>query len=255
MNLQRFIDAKQDELRALRLRMPDALTIKRPDFLATLMAPAPAQQPLRVIAEYKQASPSEGIINKNLSAADVAMQYAAAGASCMSVLTEEKYFLGSLQDLHAAAPAGIPLLRKDFIFDPLQVQQSFSTPASAMLLIVALTPNVNQLRELREQAEEEGIHSVVEIFTEAELEMARASGARIIQVNARNLETFKTDREEGLKLAARRLDGECWIAASAMAAYTHLLDAKNAGYQAGLIGTALMRGQSPQHNLQHIFTP
>lgn len=255
MNLQRFIDAKQGELAALRREMPAPREGVRPDFLRALMAPPPAGEPLRVIAEFKRSSPSAGVINDRLAPADVARQYAAGGATCMSVLTEEQYFTGHVRDLSAAATAGIPLLRKDFIFDELQVRQTFATPASAMLLIVALTPDVARLRALRELAETQGIHAVVEVFTERELDMARESGARIIQVNARNLETFKTDRVEGLKLAARRLPHECWIAASAMQTRVHLDEAAAAGYNAALIGTALMTGDSPLANLTRILHP
>lgn len=253
MNLQRFIDAKQDELAALRRRMPEPLSFPRPDFLQALTAPPQGGFPLHVIAEFKRSSPSAGAINHRLNPADAATQYRAGGATCMSVLTEERYFDGSLADLDAAAPAGLPLLRKDFIFDELQVRQSFASPASALLLIVALTPDAGKLRSLRELAESQGIHAVVEVFTEAELELARLSGARIIQVNARNLETFKTDREEGLKLARLRQPGECWIAASAMSAHAHLLDARAAGYQAALIGTALMSSCAPGQTLRHIL--
>lgn len=255
MNLQRFIDAKQEELAALAKAMPTPLSLRRPDFLQTLMEPPPAGQPLHVVAEFKRSSPSAGIINDRLHPADVARQYAAGGASCMSVLTEERYFTGSVADLHAAAPAGIPLLRKDFLFHESQIRQTFATPASALLLIVALTPDADQLRCLRELAETQGIHAVVEIFSEEELTLARASGARIIQVNARNLETFRTDRKEGLKLAALRRPGECWIAASAMGTRGHLEEARKAGYQAALIGTALMAGASPLRNLQQLLQP
>lgn len=255
MNLQRFIDAKQEELSALRREMPAPREGVRPDFLRALMAPPPADEPLRVIAEFKRSSPSAGVINDRLAAADVARQYAAGGATCMSVLTEETYFTGHVRDLSAAATAGIPLLRKDFIFDELQVRQTFATPASAMLLIVALTPDAGRLRALRELAETRGIHAVVEVFTERELDMARESGARIIQVNARNLETFRTDRAEGLKLAAHRLPQECWIAASAMQTRVHLDEAAAAGYNAALIGTALMTGASPLANLTRILHP
>ncbi len=255
MNLQRFITAKRDELARLRAHMPAPLTLTRPDFYDTLMSPPTAGEPLRVIAEFKKASPSMGVINAELPVASAAAQYARGGASCMSVLTEEQYFLGQLDDLHAAATAGIPLLRKDFIFDELQVRQTYASPASALLLIVALTPCVNTLRHLRELAEAQGIHAVVEIFSEEELQIARASGARLIQVNARNLETFATDRTESLKLAALRAEGECWIAASAMSEPAHLREAAEAGYQAALIGTALMRASSsPEEELQRLLT-
>ena len=252
MNLQRFIDAKQDELDRLRRRMPAPLSCARPDFLAALSAAPRQGLPLHIIAEFKRSSPSAGIINDRLDVADVARQYAAGGASCMSVLTEEKYFTGHVRDLTAAAPAGLPLLRKDFIFDELQVLATCATPASALLLIVALTPDAAHLRRLRELAETEGIHAVVEVFTADELEIARQSGARIIQVNARNLETFRTDREEGLKLAALRREGEVWIAASAMSERTHLEAAASAGYRSALVGTALMQGASPSENLRHL---
>lgn len=253
MNLQRFIEAKQDELASLRASMPAPLEGKRPDFLETLMAPPPPGHPLRVIAEFKRSSPSAGIINDRLTPASVAEQYATGGASCMSVLTEQRYFTGHIRDLTAASPAGLPLLRKDFIFDDLQVQQTLATPASALLLIVALTPDADQLRHLRERAESHGLHAVVEIFTEAELDIARASGARIIQVNARNLETFRTDRETCLKLARHRRPNECWIAASAMNQREHLQAARQAGYNAALVGTALMQGDSPLRNLRHLL--
>lgn len=254
MNLQRFIDAKREELDSLRRCMPEPLAhgVRR-DFLAALSAPPRHGCPLHVVAEHKRSSPSAGVINDRLVVADVARQYAQGGATCMSVLTEERYFTGHVRDLHEAADAGLPLLRKDFIFHELQVRATFATPAAALLLIVALTPDAHVLRGLRELAETQGIHAVVEVFTERELELARESGARIIQVNARNLETFRTDREEGLKLAALREEGECWIAASAMSERTHLEDAARAGYQAALVGTALMQGHSPLHNLQQLL--
>lgn len=255
MNLQRFIDAKQEELAALRRSMPAPLALLRPDFLAALSAPPRSGCPLHLVAEFKRSSPSAGVINDRLDIAEVAQQYAAGGATCMSVLTEEAYFTGHVRDLSAAAPAGLPLLRKDFIFSELQVRQTFATPASAMLLIVALTPDAALLRGLRELAESQGIHAVVEVFTERELELARQSGARIVQVNARNLETFRTDREEGLKLAALRAPGERWIAASAMSERSHLEAASRAGYDAALVGTALMQGDSPLSNVRRLIRP
>ena len=197
MNLQRFIDAKAAEIAALRRahregNMPEPFAGVRGNFLAALQAPPPIGEPLRVIAEFKRSSPSKGLINGDLDPADAARAYAEGGAAAMSVLTEETYFLGSTADLLAAASSGLPLLRKDFLFDPLQVEQTMATPAAAMLLIVALTPDASLLRDLRQMGESAGIESVVEIFSERELDTAREAGARIIQVNARNLETFAT---------------------------------------------------------------
>ena len=253
MNLQRFIDAKQTELQALRAHMPQPLVAPRPDFCAALRSPLPAGHVLRVIAEYKRSSPSAGVINDRVTPQQMASAYAAGGATCMSVLTERAYFHGGVEDLKAAQAAGLPLLRKDFIFDELQVRATYATPASALLLIVALTPDVVRLRALRELAEQQGIHAVVEIFSERELDMARQSGARIIQVNARNLETFATDRKAGLHLALLRAPDELWIAASAMSERSHLQDAAAAGYDAALVGTALMTSPDPQQTLHQLL--
>lgn len=255
MNLQRFINAKQEELALLRRAMPEPWDVSRKDFRQALMEPPPQGEAVRVVAEFKRSSPSAGIINDRLAPAEVSRQYAAAGAACMSVLTEEKHFSGHLKDLEEASCSGLPLLRKDFIFDELQVWQTFATPASALLLIVALTPDAERLRGLRELAESRGIHAVVEVFSEKELEIARNAGAKIFQVNARNLETFRTDRQGTLELASHRQPGECWIAASAMSTHQHLEEAGKAGYQAALIGTSLMRGDSPFENLHRILHP
>lgn len=257
MLLERFRKAKEAEVEALRaLEAQDALPAvyegQRPDFAAALTLRAPSC-PLAVVAEYKRASPSRGVICENLDVEDVARQYAAAGASAVSVLTEEAFFRGRLEYLaRAANPAlyngpRVPLLRKDFIFDPLQVRATAATPASALLLIVRLTPDAATLRALREQAEGYGIQAVVEIFDAEDLRLARESGARIIQVNARDLESLAVDRDACLKLirACPPASGELWIAASGMSSADHLRAAASAGYHAALVGSALMEGGAP----------
>ncbi len=257
MLLDRFKEAKEPEIRELcRLAQAGLLPAPRlgtrPDFLRALQIP-PAGQPLSIIAEFKQASPSRGVIAEGLSPEDVADQYAKAGASCISVLTEEKYFKGELGFLDRMSTPGVPLLRKDFIMDPLQVTATAATAASAMLLIVRFTPDAGLLRELRQQAESFGIHAVVEIFDDADLKLARQSGARIIQVNARDLDTLKTDRQICLDLARLRHNDEVWIAASAMEHPTHLTSAARSGFQAALIGTALMQDGKPGETLSSLL--
>lgn len=235
-------------------QIPPVYTGERPCFLHALTHPRQGK-PISVIAEFKQASPSMGVIREGLKPEDVASQYSSNGADCISVLTEKKYFGGEPGYLGRMSGAGVPLLRKDFIFDPLQVLETASTPASAMLLIVRMTPDAEQLRYLRELGEQYGIHAVVEIFNEEDLALARESGARIIQVNARDLDTLKTDRSECLALAEKRLEGEIWIAASGMDAAEHLLEAAEAGYQAVLMGTALMKNGTPGETLASILKP
>ncbi|MEI7948599.1 MAG: indole-3-glycerol-phosphate synthase, partial [bacterium] len=145
----------------------------------------------------------------------------------------------------------LPLLRKDFIFDELQVRDTATTPASALLLIVALTPEANQLRDLRQLAESFGIAAVVEIFNEAELETAREAGSRIIQVNNRNLETLAMDMSTTLRLIRQRLPAERWIAASGIDSHDALT--RLAGYDAALIGSALMSDENPKQALASII--
>lgn len=259
MRLERFHQAKQAEVAALRLAaergtLPEPLTSPRPDFAAALSLPA-SGAPLAVVAEYKRASPSRGVIREDLDVEEVVRQYAAAGADAdaLSILTEEIWFHGRLDFLtRAAAPglypaAPLPLLRKDFIFDSLQVRATAATPASALLLIVRLTPEARLLRQLREEAEGFGLHAVVEIFDAADLRLARESGARIIQVNARDLQTFAVDRAACLSLARScpPENGEIWVAASGISHAEHLVQAAEAGYQAALVGTALMEKGNP----------
>lgn len=258
MRLERFRAAKAPELEALRRAaasetLPPPWSGPRPDFAAALAA-RPTPGPLAVIAEYKRASPSKGVICEALAVEDAARQYAGAGAAALSVLTEEEWFRGDLaflgrarRALEEAGEPGLPLLRKDFIFDPLQVRATAATPASALLLIVRLTPEAAQLRDLRERAESCGMAAVVEVFDADDLALARESGARLIQVNARDLASLKVDREAPLALirACPPLPGETWIAASGMDSFAHLARAAEAGYVAALVGTALMAGGEP----------
>lgn len=252
--LERFRRAKRPQILALE-RLADSGTLPapldrpRPSFRSALHVTEglPA-----VIAEYKRASPSRGIIALDLDPADVAAQYATAGASCLSVLTEEVHFRGRREYLFRMEGAGLPMLRKDFIFHPLQVAETAATPASALLLIVRLTPDVRLLRELREQAERFGLDAVVEIDNPDDLALARDSGARIIQVNSRDLATLIVDRSRCLQLAQKhRAQGqqECWIAASGMSKTVHLREAADSGFDAALLGTALMQGGRPGETL------
>lgn len=268
MRLRRFYEAKLSEVVALEQAGASALRPwegRRASFRQALRQGRGG--PLAVIAEYKKASPSRGIICEKLEPEDVALQYARSGASAISVLTEETYFHGHISSLHRMAqaldeerlrggsvfPVGadVPLLRKDFLFHPLQVAATLSTPASALLLIVRLTPDAGVLRALREQAEAGGMEAVVEVFDEEDLRIARASGASLIQVNARDLETLKVDKEACLRLARHQgiQDEEVWIAASGMESRDDLCAAASAGYHAALVGSALMEHGTPGEDL------
>lgn len=251
-----FKQAKRLEIKALEKleaarALPEAFAGKRADFTKALTTKAD-KSGLAVIAEYKRASPSQGNISLGLTPFQAVMEYYRGGAAAISVLTEKSKFKGRLNFLQKAWEGGgelfgLPLLRKDFVFHPLQVRASASTPASALLLIVKLTPSAQELKTLREQAESFGLQCVVEILDEHDLDLARASGAKIIQANARDFSDLSVSLERSLTLARKHAheSDELWIAASGFSRPEELLSAKEAGFTAVLAGTALMSAEKP----------
>lgn len=258
-----FRKAKAVEIKALealarRGAEPRPWPEPRPGFSAALKAGA-ANDGLAVIAEYKRASPSLGNIELKISPAQAALSYGRAGAAAISVLTEKSRFkgkLGFLREIRAggAAEYNLPILRKDFIFHPAQVRATAATPASALLLIVRLTPAVDQLKKLISLAESLGLETVVEIFDQADLVLARAAGARIIQANSRDFNDLSVDLNRALALgrAEARPDRELWIAASGISQPTELRQVQEAGFQAALIGGGLMSGGNLESALRHL---
>ena len=168
-------------------RLPAVYQGHRPSFVEAVRAKGPGA----VIAEFKPASPSKGVLRESINPMDFADMYARNGAAAISVLTEHKYFKGTPDFLFMLNHPGVPLLRKDFIFDPLQVAMTASSPASAVLLIARMCDDVEHLRQLIEIARMPGLAPVVEIFDQADLDMAREAGADIIQVNNRDLDTLE----------------------------------------------------------------
>lgn len=259
--LEKFRQAKEGEIRALRKlaasgQLPDPWQYSRPDFLSALKNKN-SEIPVAIIAEYKRASPSKGVICESVSVREAVRQYADAGADALSILTEKNFFQGDFSYLQKAAQATenrIPILRKDFIFDGLQIMETASTPASAVLLIARFLNDATSLKLLLEKAQALGLSGVVEIFDVNDLSLARKSGAKIIQVNARDLNTLRVDRKAALDLAARHppKPDEVWIAASGICSPDHLREAANAGYSAVLVGTSLMASGEPGRALARL---
>lgn len=153
----------------------------------------PVGAPLRIVAECKRASPSHGLIRPDYDPATLAKTYANLGAAALSILTDREFFQGELAHLQAAREAsGLPALRKDFTIDPLQIYEARSAGADAVLLIVRILSE-QQLSELQHAAAECGLAALVEVHSEAEADRALASGARIIGVNHRDLDTLRMD--------------------------------------------------------------
>lgn len=251
--LAKFREAKRTEIARLaqlaeRGLLPASRKGARPGFTKNIRK----KPGLAVIAEYKRASPSLGVIRQDLEIEAVAREYESGGAAAISVLTEESRFDGKLDYIaRAAKTTALPLLRKDFIFDPLQVSATATTPAAAILLIARMMEDARKLRELREQAESHGLEAVIEIFDFNDLRIAREAGARIIQVNARDLQRLEIDPQRHLRLIEKAIPQahELWIAASGISAPNQLYSVQNAGYEAALIGGSLMAKGSPGANL------
>lgn len=183
------------------LRAALDLRADRRDFLAALRTPRRGD--VALIAEVKKASPSAGVIRPDFDPVRIAREYEAAGASCLSVLTDEQFFQGSLRFLRdIRAAVRLPLLRKDFIIDARQIREAIEWGADAILLIVAMLDD-GRLRHFHELATGAGLAALVEVHDEAELDRALAISAQLIGVNNRNLKTFSVDLAATERLATR----------------------------------------------------
>src|ERR1043166_6030279 len=193
----------QEEVNRRRREMPVASLRDRPLFntRGRGFAAALAGESRRIVAEVKKASPSRGIIRENFNAVEIARAYAQNGASAISVLTEEKFFQGSLSYLEEIREAvAVPLLRKDFIVDSYQLAEAKSYGADAILLIAALLDR-SHMGDLREEASGLSLDVLVEVHDERELEAALAAGADAIGVNNRDLRTFEVSLATTERLA------------------------------------------------------
>ncbi|WP_243544234.1 indole-3-glycerol phosphate synthase TrpC [Pseudodesulfovibrio tunisiensis] len=251
--LDKFREAKQEEIAELRQKfaegmIPGVYRGERPSFTDAIRAKGPGA----VIAEFKPASPSRGVLREFANPLDFAQDYADNGAAAISVLTEAAFFKGTPDYLFMMSQAGLPLLRKDFILDPLQVAMTASSPASAVLLIARMLSGAAELAQLIEIARMPGLAPVVEIFDETDLETAHQAGADIIQVNNRDLDTLQTTLDVSRRLISRKRDGELWISASGVSERAHVEELAGLGFDAVLVGTCLMEAEDPGAKLAEL---
>ncbi|MFZ0039211.1 MAG: indole-3-glycerol phosphate synthase TrpC [Candidatus Acidiferrales bacterium] len=208
---------------------------------------------VNVIAELKKASPSRGVIREQFEPAKLAAELAEAGAAALSVLTEEDFFAGSLTYLkEARAATEIPVLRKDFIFDPWQVWEARAAGADSFLLISAVLEPV-LLQELLELGRQLGMEPLVEVHTREELAEALSAGAKIVGVNARDLTTFKVNLDLALELATEIPDSCIAVAESGIHSHEDLTRLSGAGFDAFLIGEQLMKHAQPGDELRRLL--
>ncbi len=238
--LGRIIGSKRTELAAEQLAISETELESRPvparrGFRAALEAKRPA-----IISEIKKASPSAGLIATDFDPAAIARNYQAAGAAALSVLTDQRFFQGSLQDLAAArAATSLPVLRKDFTLDRYHLVQASAWGADCILLIVAALERT-ELQELHVAAKELHLDALVEVHNASELERALAIGATLIGVNNRNLKTMEVSLQTSIDLAEQFPKDVLRITESGIRTADDLRRLGDAGYQGFLVGEGLM---------------
>jgi indole-3-glycerol phosphate synthase len=253
--LERIVAVKRDEVAALRRRRG----------LASLRADAEARRDVRgfeaalrarvpgVIAEVKKASPSKGVLRPDFVPAEIAATYAAHGAACLSVLTDERFFQGANAYLEQArAACALPVLRKDFVVDELQLFEARAIGADAVLLIAACLDDA-QLRDLEACAHALGLAVLVEVHDGAELERALRLKTPLVGVNNRNLRTFEVHLSTTLDLKPRIPPGRLLVAESGIVARDDVRRLRDAGVDAFLVGEAFMRAPDPGRALADLF--
>ena len=207
---------------------------------------------IAIIAELKKASPSKGLIRAEFHPAELARDLEAAGAAALSVLTDEEFFQGSLENLLAASAAvKIPCLRKDFIVDEFQLLEARANSADAVLLIVAALLQA-ELVALARAARERGLDALCEVHDGDELQRALDAGCDLIGVNSRDLRTFKVDREIAFALAEKFPANIMKVAESGIHSGADVARLRASGYHAFLVGESLMRAERPGDTLREL---
>lgn len=251
--LARIVETKKAEIaekleQRRSLEMTAALQkSQRRDFRTALLRRPPA-----VIAEIKKASPSRGVLCEEFNPGAQARAYFAGGAAALSVLTDRPYFQGSLGDLKTArATVPLPVLRKDFTIDEIDVVEAAAAGADAVLLIAAIL-TAKQIEQFRLAAERYGMAALVEVHDEEDLDKALEAGAAVIGVNNRDLRTFEVSLETSERLAPRIPRDAVRVAESGIGGRADVERLAAAGYQAFLVGEHLMRSGDPKRAIEEL---
>lgn len=249
--LDSIVASTRARVRERRARLPEdqLLATAVPREVRSLKA-ALGSPGVALIAEIKRASPSAGDLDPSLDVGSLGRTLAGAGAAALSVLTEPEHFKGSLEDLAPARGAGLPVLRKDFLLEPYQVVESFAGGADAILLIVRCLGH--QTSQLLARARELGLEALVEVFDEREMEIAVGSGAEIIGINSRDLDTLHVDPRR-FELRDRIPPDRTAVALSGVATRADLVRVQALGMDAVLVGEALMRSRDPASKVAELL--
>ena len=257
--LRRILATKRAELEAARASVPLAEMERRAraqaaprDFAGALRAKI-AQGGVAVIAEVKRASPSKGLLREPFEPAAIARSYAAAGAACLSVLTDREYFRGAPEHLaEARAACALPVLRKDFVVEPYQVYEARAMGADCILLIAAAL-SAGDMRGLERLAQGLGMAVLVEVHDAVELEAALTLSTPLLGINNRDLRSFETRLETTLALLPRVPADRLVVTESGILAPQDVRRMRQAGVAAFLVGEAFMRAEDPGRALISLF--
>ncbi len=203
-----------------------------------------------LIAEIKRATPSKDPLDLDLDARRLARAYADGGAAAISVLTEPHHFKGSLEDLAAARPVNVPLLRKDFVLDPFQLFEARAAGADSVLLIVRILGD--HLARFVRASRALGMEPLVEVFAEDELEVAAVADARVVGINHRDLDSFEVDTRRTVKLAPLVPKDVVVVAASGVSTRAEVEEMAAAGAHAVLVGESLVTSPDPAAKLREL---
>lgn len=253
--LDEILDSKREEVAALKAALPldsvaeNAARAPPPrDMHAALRAPG-----VSLIAEVKRASPSKGLLRPELHPGALARRYEAGGASAISVLTDDRFFQGSMADLRAARGAvTLPVLRKDFVIDAYQVYEARAGGADAILLIVAALED-DRLASLYRLARDLGMSALVEVHDPKELDRALRISPRIVGVNNRDLRTFQVDLQTTARLRAQIPPGVVLVSESGVHCRQDVERLAEMGADAMLVGESLVRADDPERKIGELL--
>ena len=250
--LDTICEHKRGEIERLRAR---GVPHERPDAPRGFLAALRDRAPIGLIAEIKKASPSRGLIRPDFDPPRLAQAYERAGAHCLSVLTDARFFQGDNAHLAAARNASsLPALRKDFILHSLQVKETFEIGADALLLIVAIL-DPHQLCDLHAEARALGLDVLVEVHDERELETALSAQPLLIGINNRNLHDFSVSLETTERVARQLPPGIALVSESGIFRRADIDRVKAAGASAVLVGEALMREPDVAQAVRQLLNP
>jgi indole-3-glycerol phosphate synthase len=255
--LDKIIDRKQAEIESAKRERPleslqEQLSSAPPvrDFVASIAA---SKQDIAVIAEVKKASPSAGLIRDDFDPVSIARTYEARGAACVSVLTDEEFFQGSLDHMRTARDAvSLPVLRKDFVLDRYQVLEARVAGADCVLLIAECLDDC-RLRDLYFYISELGMDALLEVYDPQNLDAVLKLDPPLVGVNNRNLKTFVTDLEHSIRLAGRVPQQTILVSESGIRDRQDVTRLRDAGIRAILVGETLMREPNPGDKLDELL--